>query len=574
MAPGGTLKFKKPKTKIALSGSKQQGLSGNRVTLTGNKKKLKKKAVVDSSDDDDVPMKFPEFPNGKTANAFAARAEPAKNRLSKFDKLVNSRRQRKNTSKFSDGPPAEAIRPMRTTGLGSFAAATPPSRAPADISDSESDSGMSSVSSSSSMPSNGSLSSFMSSVSSSSSFDVPLDDSMSIMSGQKKTHGGARGVNMFNTITSKDAEEAEKSDLLARFHLLKQRGIHVAKTYTPKSSLNEMRMEMGRIEHEAQVAQAIKNSRRLLISGVSAFETLTNNYGPRQTRGKFYKVSAFVTESIKDYDPAFERMTEHYGGIIGAITGGNPIYEIAATLGFQLMMYAFFYRGSENAAANEELTLDDIKRKYPALVREAAEKLLQEKASKTGDERWNPPSVPSYYPPPTNYQQEPQAQQQQQYMPPTMEPPSINASSYYMEQVMNQAQQSNQPSQPRNINTETPMLFTQQQIQQPVQPGAPPRTSAPIQPNTFISEMHQPLPHMTYDEHKQQEDYESSMNFGGPQGAIATRVGTPTHIIAPGQRFVRADRVPIPDSDSESGSGSDEDLLDAMEGEEVVIDIH
>lgn len=93
---------------------------------------------------------------------------------------------------------------------------------------------------------------------SSSGRDIPLDDSMSILSGESVDRKK-------NNNSSKENEEVEKTDLLTRFHYLKQRGVHLAKNYTMKSSLSEMRMEMGRIEHEAQVSKSIQTNRRILF---------------------------------------------------------------------------------------------------------------------------------------------------------------------------------------------------------------------------------------------------------------------------------------------------------------------
>jgi hypothetical protein len=282
-----------------------------------------------------------------------------------------------------------------------------------------------------------------------SSTSVPLDDSMSILSASTPP----------KRMTDHEADEVEKADLLARFFLLKQRGTHVSKTYTVKSSLNEMRMEMGRIEHENQVAQSIKINRRMLVAGVSAFETMTENYGPKMTRGKFHRVSHFVTNSIKDYDSAFERLSDQYGGIIGSITKGDPLYEIAITLLYQLITYAVFYRGAETAKANEDLTADDIKKRFPNVLQEAVEIEMNK-----------------------IYHQQPRYNQWEWQQPPSQQQTN--------QQVTQQQQTNQQVTQQQQTNQQV----TQQQQQRPYMPQPSAKFQSYV-PEWGIQELHKPPTH-------------------------------------------------------------------------------
>lgn len=204
---------------------------------------------------------------------------------------------------------------------------------------------------------------------------IPLDDSMSIISGDykqgKKKNDEDR--NMFRGMSKEEAEEAEKSDLLARFHFLKQRGVHLSKNYTPKSSLNEMRMEMGRIEHEEQMARAVTINRRWFLTGASLLSKATDRYGPNLTRGRWHGFDKYVLNSINDYDQPFERLSEHYGGVVSAITGGNPLWEIIVLFTYQFVMYGFVSGGADQARANEEMSSEEIKRRYPNIIQEAVE---------------------------------------------------------------------------------------------------------------------------------------------------------------------------------------------------------
>lgn len=576
------ISFKKSTTKLALpKGKKGNGLRDGKISLTGNKKRVvtaaptPKKSVVDSGseDDEDEVDSYPVPISNKKKSL-------GNGDLSRFDKLVNSHKKKsKHTSpsRQPDEPPSTFQR-FRVRG------SSPPAvtvYAPENIS-TDGGSSLSSMSSSS----------FSSSYSSSSGGSVPLDDSMSILSASSDEAPPRKpvgGKGMFASMTSGEAEEAEKSDLLAKFYLLKQQGQHISKTYTPKSNLNEMRLEMGRIEHERQVANAIKMNRRMLVAGVSAFETATDNYGPRLVKGKFHRVSHYVTNSIKDYDSAFERLSERYGGVIGAVTQGNPMYEIAMTLIYQMITYAAFYRGAETAKANEELTAENLKQRFPEILRQAVEAEL---AARQYQYQQNQQG--GYMPPPPNTQQQ---QFRQTFTQPAqnmgMPAPSANLNRY-----MNQQQQQQQPAAVAppvfkpytNVNMENPASFARniqsnaaeaaQQRQLHAQ-NAPVRAYMPthVQPDTLISEMHRPMPHTNFSEEEiqqqQMESYSESLydNIDGPAQAMSTRSGRPTEIIAPGQRSQQQQQEEEEeDDDYEEEFGSTNiDAADAPTG--IVIDI-
>ena len=572
------ISFKKSTTKLVLPKSKGNGLRAGKISLTGNKKRVvppptPKKTIVPDSDDDEgdvVSYPVPVSSKKKTSSG---------GDLSRFDKLVNSHKKKsKHVSRPRETEEPVSFQRSRMRG-GSPPA--PTAYAPDNISTD----GGSSLSGSSFSSSSFSSSSF----SSSSGGSVPLDDSMSILSvssdeAPPRKPVGAKG--MFASMTSSEAEEAEKSDLLARFYLLKQNGQHLSKTFTPKSNLNEMRLEMGRIEHERQVANAIKMNRRMLVAGVSAFETATDNYGPRLVKGKFHRVSHFVTNSIKDYDSAFERLSEQYGGVIGAVTGGNPLYEIFATLLYQMITYAAFYRGAETAKANEDLTAETLKQRFPEILRQAVEAEMALRQQQQQQQQYQ-----GYMPPPPNTQQQ---QFRQTFTQPVqnmgMPAPSANLNRYMNSQQ--QPQQQQQQQQPvfkpyTNVNIENPASFarnSQNQATEAAQqrqlhmPSQPVRAYVPthVQPDTLIAEMHRPMPHTTFSEEEiqqqQMDSYSESLydNIDGPAQAMSTRSGRPTEIIAPGQKSRNQQQEEEEEDDYEEEFGST-DATDEPTG--IVIDI-
>lgn len=183
----------------------------------------------------------------------------------------------------------------------------------------------------------------------------------------KKKPGG----NMFSGMSKHEAEEVEKNDLLARFHVLRQRGVHLAKNFTPKSGLTEMRLEMGRIEHEASMGKAVKINRRWFLAGAAGLSKATDNFGPNITRGRWHGFDKHLLAQIDDFNDPFERLSEHYGGVVGAVTGGNPLWEIGVLFVYQFLMYGLASTGGEKARAAEGLSVEEVREKFPHVIQEA-----------------------------------------------------------------------------------------------------------------------------------------------------------------------------------------------------------
>jgi hypothetical protein len=103
-------------------------------------------------------------------------------------------------------------------------------------------------------------------------------------------------------------------------------------------------------------------------------------------------------------------MSEEYGGVIAAVTGGNPLYEIMLTLLYQLVTYAMFQRGTETAKANEEMTIEDIKKRFPKLIEAAGKEYANDHnllAQKQAQQMYHPPQNYGYNPQQPNYYQAP-----------------------------------------------------------------------------------------------------------------------------------------------------------------------
>lgn len=435
-----TIKFGREQQDLELPVSRQ-GVRGGKVKIAGKTKKGKKKSKKKDAGGG-FGRKFSAL-DQLTKEALTeagdnkVKAKPTD--ISRMRGLMNNRQSAKAKKKVAKTPaPPKPPPKFRRTGAGAppLKGGRPP---PDDISESSSEASL--MSGDEFDESNMSLASLTSAGSS-----IPTDESMSLLYSSSeeeddlddsdlesipppppkkvggKNNAGLRGM------TQTEAEAAEKSDLLARFAALKKSGVHISKNYTSKSNLNEMRMEMGRLEHEREVAIAIQNNRHLLMAGASGFESVATRFGPKMVSGRVHKFSHYLYGSIKEYDSAFERLSEQYGDTVGMFTGGDALREIMIKFVLHLGQYMLFGKGEESAKVNEDLTEDDILKKYPNLVRAAADKIvkdiLQEERAKmqaelrqqqqpstaaaiapwaryTGTPLMSPPPAPASIPPPT-----------------------------------------------------------------------------------------------------------------------------------------------------------------------------
>jgi len=188
------------------------------------------------------------------------------------------------------------------------------------------------------------------------------------------------------------AEEIEKADLLMRFHTLRGRGVRMAKTFTMKSSLQEMRLEAGRIEHEEQLGRAVKSSKRWLMVVTSVLTKVTNRYGPAFLRGALDGFDKHLQASMTTLEPILERVSEEYGGVLTAFTGGDPLKEMLLELGVMLVSFVVFkwnsggVEGSSTApgsaaaaSSSAELTSEEVRSKYPHVIQEAVRREMAER---------------------------------------------------------------------------------------------------------------------------------------------------------------------------------------------------
>ena len=378
------------------------GLRGNKVLLSGNRAARPVKAAALARDESDALAEI-----ARAAARAASRAGPVK----KPQKAEQKKKVKRPAA--APLPPAE---PVRHVGPARAVHAKPPRSSaalravgrPPSVSSGGSDassssgastfsgssgassfssssgasSGASSVASSAGLStssrssygsgSSGSFSGSSMSLSSMSTVSpVPRDKGFDVL-----RSGGAKGKPAPRVAPREDEQEdAEKIDILARFHALKQRGVKLSKNYTPRSSLGELRLEMGRIEHESSVQRSVQRLRRWLLAFVSGAQYASDSrFAPKLVHGKLNGFSDYVLASVEDYDPIFERISEEHGGAGGIGSTGNPMMDLAILLGTQLLMFVFM----SSKPGVKPPSAEEIKRDHPDLVRQVAAELAAE----------------------------------------------------------------------------------------------------------------------------------------------------------------------------------------------------
>ena len=341
------LKFKKPSTKVEQfpvekAKSQGQGLVGKTVKIKGNSDGPTRKISVASSSKKDSKDSKSSKKSKSSGDDFkylktGKSTFPVKHDF--FEKLAAADDQ----SVISSASSASVV-----------SAASGASGAGSSISN------FSSVSSASTGRYSGSFGSSGSS--------VRVDKSFDILREQRK-------VNPFG-LTNDELEEAEKQDILGRLHSLRMKGSVLSKNFTLRSSLAELRMEMGRLEAENDTKRAVMRMRRWLMAGASGLQYLTNaKFAPVFIKGKFDGFSDYVLSSIEDYDVIFEKLAQKYGGLLGST--GKPLVDLLILLASQVLLFLFM----QSKTGVKPPTPEEIQKNYPDLMKRM-EAEAKEKANK------------------------------------------------------------------------------------------------------------------------------------------------------------------------------------------------
>jgi hypothetical protein len=392
------MKFRSKRETFKLKPTPSEGLSGNKISLKGGGKQKKRGlgAIQEGNNEDDP---FADLFTGQPDpfdDVFSSAGESApvmRPFNPKKKKKVLSRAPIMSPASSDSGPDpfASANGPVRrnefvrspSVSSGYSSDEAPPGMdelsddmEPGEDSDSDSeDSGSDSDGGMSVMSGLTSLSSY------------PLDPALKKMrdrgkAPKQKSKGASRQEpskgNPYG-LSQDELDEAERQDILARFHAMKAEGkVKFSKNYTAKSPLPELVMEMGRIEHQREKEyEMLKIRRQMLVFCGGAERLVKAKFVPKNFRGRLNGFSDYTLSNLKEYDPVFERMTEKYSGILGGGSSGNPLLDLAMVMGTQLFMFFFMNASSSSREPTEE----DVRKNHPALIK----RIAMEEAEKIRD---------------------------------------------------------------------------------------------------------------------------------------------------------------------------------------------
>ena len=133
--------------------------------------------------------------------------------------------------------------------------------------------------------------------------------------------------------------EEEKADCLNKLFHMQKRGYTPPRTFTMESDIRDLRAEIDKITHSAQLENGVKFARKMLIAAVSGIEFLNKRFDPFHVQLEGWSES--VMESISDYDNVFERLVEKYSGrgttppeieLLLALVGSAMMFHISRSL--------------------------------------------------------------------------------------------------------------------------------------------------------------------------------------------------------------------------------------------------
>jgi hypothetical protein len=138
-------------------------------------------------------------------------------------------------------------------------------------------------------------------------------------------------------------QEAEKADLLHKLNLLRTSGVALSKKrgYTEKDSLQTLRLEWGRLEHQKAVISAKKKSYYAITNLANGLEIVQkSNKVPAMMRGSMTNFGHYVSNNLDQYDDAIARLAEMYGDNMTFGTSAfHPVVSILLIFSQQLAYY-------------------------------------------------------------------------------------------------------------------------------------------------------------------------------------------------------------------------------------------
>ena len=127
---------------------------------------------------------------------------------------------------------------------------------------------------------------------------------------------------------------AEKMDIINKLHRHVQRGVDVPSHLTIRTPLDELRSELGKVEHDLHVRNAIRQQRRMLMGLVSGLQWMTTDIVPDMGI-ELEGWDKSVLSTIDEYDGVFEELYDLYGSKLKM----HPLIKLVYMVGTSAAMY-------------------------------------------------------------------------------------------------------------------------------------------------------------------------------------------------------------------------------------------
>ncbi len=153
-----------------------------------------------------------------------------------------------------------------------------------------------------------------------------------------------------------------KRKLLYQFDRLEKRGVKLPQKFSLSSSLDEMQMELDRINNDKKADASIKFQRKALVACVTGVEFLNTKFDPINARLDGWSES--VNDGIDEYDDIFEELHEKYKGDSKTAPEIRLLMSLAGS--------AFMFHLTNTMFKSSLPGLDQVMKQNPDLMRQFA----------------------------------------------------------------------------------------------------------------------------------------------------------------------------------------------------------
>ena len=153
-----------------------------------------------------------------------------------------------------------------------------------------------------------------------------------------------------------------KRKILYQFDRLEKRGVKLPQKFSLTSNLDEMQMELDRINNDKKADASIKFQRKALVACVTGIEFLNTKFDPINARLDGWSES--VNDGVDEYDDIFEELHEKYKGDSKTAPEIRLLMSLAGS--------AFMFHLTNTMFKSSLPGLDQVMKQNPDLMRQFA----------------------------------------------------------------------------------------------------------------------------------------------------------------------------------------------------------